>query len=75
MVLQKVLVKALNTQKAGLPLVSDKEIYGVGKDKRPEKLHQKSKLIPLPYLGKRDYVVHETYGIGKYLGIETPGSK
>ena len=53
-------------------LVSDKEIYGVGKDKKARKApSKKSKLDPFTDLKVGDYVVHETHGIGKYLGIET----
>ncbi|MFY9176599.1 MAG: transcription-repair coupling factor [Caldicoprobacterales bacterium] len=53
-------------------LVSDKEIYGVGKSKKGRAApSKKSKLDPFTDLKVGDYVVHETHGIGKYLGIET----
>ncbi len=53
-------------------IVSDREIYGAGKHKRATKAPaKKSKLDPFTDLKVGDYVVHETHGIGKYLGIET----
>ncbi|NLI60636.1 MAG: transcription-repair coupling factor, partial [Clostridiales bacterium] len=58
---------------ARFALISDQEIYGVGKGKKqgPAPSMKKSKLDPFTDLKVGDYVVHETHGIGKYLGIET----
>ena len=50
-------------------LVSDKEIYGVQKRKTQTKKRGK-KLDPFTDLKPGDYVVHESHGIGRYLGIE-----
>lgn len=54
-----------------LIVISDKEIFGVGK-KKAKKLKKKDpdKIINLADLKVNDYVVHENHGIGIYEGIE-----
>lgn len=53
-------------------IISDNEIYGKGKQIRASKSYSKKrKLDPFTDLKAGDYVVHESHGIGKYLGIET----
>ncbi len=52
-------------------VISDKEIFGVGKKKRTKtRSKEKSKLINMADLKINDYVVHENHGIGQYEGIE-----
>lgn len=51
--------------------ISDKDIFGAGKNKSPKKRkRKKSSTINLSDLNIGDYVVHENYGIGKYEGVE-----
>lgn len=52
-------------------VISDKEIFGVGKKKtRKAKKKDPDKIISLADLKINDYVVHENHGIGIYEGIE-----
>ncbi|NLK43863.1 MAG: transcription-repair coupling factor [Tissierellia bacterium] len=54
-----------------LIVISDKEIFGVGKKKaRKIKKEGPDKVINLSDLKINDYVVHENHGIGLYEGIE-----
>ncbi len=54
-----------------LVVISDKEIFGAGKVKSSKK-RKKSKENQLSFsdLNVGDFVVHETYGIGQYEGVE-----
>lgn len=52
-------------------IISDKEIFGSFKRKRSKKARKDTKKITaFTDLKVGDYVVHETHGIGKYVGIE-----
>ena len=50
-------------------IISDREVYGFSRKKRPAKRKRQS-IDPFTDLKVGDYVVHENHGIGKYLGIE-----
>jgi len=53
-----------------LAVISDREIFGVGKKKaKKEKKKDAEKIINLADLKINDYVVHENHGIGIYEGI------
>lgn len=54
-------------------VISDKEIFGSGKTRGKKKRTKKEKdkaSLTFGDLNEGDYVVHEDYGIGQYLGIE-----
>lgn len=53
-------------------LVSDREIYGIHKTKKKRKSRDKNrkKIDTFTDLKVGDFVVHESHGIGKYMGIE-----
>ncbi|KPU26591.1 transcription-repair coupling factor [Caloranaerobacter sp. TR13] len=52
-------------------IISDKEIYGKSKRKRAKQYSKDTKKITsFTDLKPGDYVVHETHGIGVYVGIE-----
>ncbi len=54
-------------------VISDKEIFGSGKTKtkkKRDKLKKTKASLTFGDLNEGDYVVHENYGIGQYLGIE-----
>ncbi|WP_200791887.1 transcription-repair coupling factor [Caloranaerobacter azorensis] len=52
-------------------IISDKEIYGKSKKKRVKRYSKDTKRITsFTDLKPGDYVVHETHGIGVYVGIE-----
>ncbi len=56
-----------------LAVISDKDIFGVGKSrtkKRKDKLPKKESSLSFGDLKEGDFVVHENYGIGQYLGIK-----
>lgn len=56
----------------GLTIVSDKELFG--EDKRQKRLNRKkkgSKINLFTDLNLSDYVVHQSHGIGQYVGIQT----
>lgn len=54
-----------------LVVISDKEIFGTGKNKAQKKIKKsKGKQIEFSDLNIGDYVVHENYGIGQYEGVE-----
>lgn len=55
----------------GFVVVSDKEVFG--QDRKPAKTSSKHKGRPISLfteLNVGDYVVHQTHGIGQYIGIE-----
>jgi len=55
----------------GFVIVSDKEVFG--QDRKPAKTSSKHKGRPINLfteLNIGDYVVHQTHGIGQYIGIE-----
>ncbi|NSW92539.1 MAG: transcription-repair coupling factor [Firmicutes bacterium] len=55
----------------GLVVVSDREVFGYAR--RTRKIHKKAKGVKISLftdLNPGDYVVHQTHGIGQYLGIE-----
>ncbi|MGO3752314.1 MAG: transcription-repair coupling factor [Peptoniphilaceae bacterium] len=49
-------------------LINHNEIYGTREEKKKRK--RKSKLLNFEDLNLGDYVVHESYGIGKYVGTQ-----
>lgn len=52
-------------------IISDKEVFGTYKKARATKARKDSaKIASFTDLNVGDYVVHETHGIGKYVGIE-----
>jgi len=52
-------------------LISDKEIFGTFKKKKSAKTRKDAtKITSFTDLKVGDFVVHETHGIGKYVGIE-----
>jgi transcription-repair coupling factor (superfamily II helicase) len=55
---------------AGFAVISDKEIYGTRK-RRTQHAKKVRRFESFTDLRIGDYVVHETHGIGKYLGIKT----
>ncbi|MGM0396550.1 MAG: transcription-repair coupling factor [Bacillota bacterium] len=55
-----------------LSVITDKEIYGVGKKKakkKSRKTKDSGERLQFSDLNEGDYVVHENYGIGQYLGV------
>lgn len=56
-----------------LVIVSDEEIFGRQTKKRPrkKKLDSASKIKSFTDLDIGDYVVHQTHGIGEYVGLDT----
>ncbi len=54
-------------------IVSDEEIFGRQSKKRPrkKKLDSASKIRNFTDLDIGDYVVHQTHGIGEYVGLDT----
>ena len=54
-----------------LVVISDKEIFGAGKAKATKRRKKdSSKELSFSDLNVGDFVVHETYGIGQYEGVE-----
>lgn len=52
-------------------IISDKEVFGSYKKARPVKTRKDTaKIASFTDLNVGDYVVHETHGIGKYIGVE-----
>lgn len=52
-------------------IISDKEVFGTYKKTRPTKTRKDTtKIASFTDLNIGDYVVHETHGIGKYIGVE-----
>lgn len=52
-------------------IISDKEVFGTSKKKRRKKTTKKEgKIESFTDLNPGDYIVHESHGIGKYIGIE-----
>lgn len=53
-------------------IISDREIYGIHKQKKKKskKNKNKKKIESFTDLKVGNYVVHESHGIGKYMGIE-----
>ncbi|EOD00344.1 transcription-repair coupling factor [Caldisalinibacter kiritimatiensis] len=53
-------------------IISDKEVFGNYKKKRRKKKKRKDtkKITSFADLKTGDYVVHETHGIGRYMGVE-----
>lgn len=54
-------------------IISDREIYGVSKKRsKTDRKKQRKKETTLTFgdLNEGDFVVHENYGIGQYLGVE-----
>ncbi len=51
-------------------IISDREIFGSGKKKRRKyKVEQRDKISNFSDLSVGDYVVHQSHGIGKYMGM------
>lgn len=58
--------------KSKLAVVTDKEMFGIAKrSSRPKVKHKGLKIDSFVDLKSGDYVVHETYGIGKFVAIES----
>ena len=58
--------------KSKLVVVTDKEMFGVAKRSSKSKIkHKGLKIDSFVDLKSGDYVVHETYGIGKFVAIES----
>ncbi|MDO4721531.1 MAG: transcription-repair coupling factor [Peptostreptococcaceae bacterium] len=58
---------------AKIALFTDKEIFGVSKQggrKKAKSRHKGQQIDSFVDLNVGDYVVHETYGVGKFAGIE-----
>jgi len=52
-------------------LISDKEVFGINKRKISKPIKKdRQKITSFADLNVGDYVVHETHGIGQYIGIE-----
>ncbi len=52
-------------------IISDKEVFGTYKKTRPTKTRKDTaKIASFTDLNIGDYVVHESHGIGKYIGVE-----
>lgn len=52
-------------------VISDKEVFGISKKKRiKRKRKEEGKIESFTDLNPGDYIVHESHGIGKYIGIE-----
>ena len=60
-------------QGLGFVIISDWEIFGKTRKKRPVKMETDSSVDIASFtdLNEGDYVVHVNHGIGKYLGIKT----
>lgn len=54
-----------------LAVISDGDIFGVSYKKLKTKYKSSEKIASYTELNSGDYIVHESYGIGVYLGIET----
>ena len=54
-------------------IISDEEVFGKAAKKRPrkKKLDSASKIRSFTDLDIGDYVVHQTHGIGQYVGLDT----
>lgn len=53
-----------------LAVISDKEIFGAGRSRSKKRKKSKGKALSLSDLNIGDFVVHESYGIGVYEGVE-----
>ena len=53
---------------AGLVVVSDTDVYGAGYRKVKKRTHSGEKIAAFTDLKPGDYVVHEEYGVGVFLG-------
>lgn len=56
-----------------LAIISDREIYGSSRKRSKtdrKKARKKEKTLTFGDLSEGDFVVHENYGIGQYLGVE-----
>jgi len=53
---------------AGLIVVSDTDVYGAGYRKVKKRTHSGEKIAAFTDLKPGDYVVHEEYGVGVFLG-------
>ncbi|NMA94435.1 MAG: transcription-repair coupling factor [Clostridiales bacterium] len=53
-----------------LVVISHREIHGFSSKKRAIRREKRQKIDPFTDLKTGDYVVHESHGIGRYLGIE-----
>lgn len=51
-------------------IISESDIFGTKKRPKSRKVYEGSKIQSFAELNTGDYVVHETYGIGIYRGIE-----
>lgn len=64
--------KGFEYPSAGFIVISDKEVFGQDR-KKPAKSHGKHKGRPISFfteLDIGDYVVHQSHGIGQYIGME-----
>ena len=67
-ILPGTLAKGFIWADAGLAVVSDTDVYGVGYRKVRKRSHVGEKIAAFTDLKPGDYVVHEEYGVGVFLG-------
>ncbi len=71
-IIQGSIHKGFEYVNAGLHIMSDLEIFGAYKKKKPRRSKQEGRpLQSFVELKPGSYVVHENHGIGQYLGIES----
>ncbi len=67
-ILPGTLAKGFIWPDAGLVVVSDTDVYGAGYRKVKKRSHSGEKIAAFTDLKPGDYVVHEEYGVGVFLG-------
>ncbi|MBE5810745.1 MAG: transcription-repair coupling factor [Clostridiales bacterium] len=67
-ILPGTLGKGFIWEDAGLIVVSDTDVYGAGYRKVKKRTHSGEKIAAFTDLKPGDYVVHEEYGVGVFLG-------
>ena len=67
-ILPGTLSKGFIWPEAGLVIISDTDVYGAGYRKVKKRSHSGEKIAAFTDLKPGDYVVHEEYGVGVFLG-------
>ena len=67
-ILPGTLSKGFIWEDAGLIVISDTDVYGAGYRKVKKRTHSGEKIAAFTDLKPGDYVVHEEYGVGVFLG-------
>ena len=67
-ILPGTLGKGFVWEDAGLVVISDTDVYGAGYRKVKKRTHSGEKIAAFTDLKPGDYVVHEEYGVGVFLG-------